>query len=128
MAVLIEDGDYFIDLCKGCKWNYFSVSIPVLEETCKGLEQDIEVYTRLAEEVKYCCDHLTSQGWRGDSRDQFVRNYEVWYADSTAFINDLTTLHKILCETLERAEDLNQEALSLPRLLGGGVEVETKIS
>ena len=91
-----------------------------MEETCKGLEQDIEVYTRLAEEVKYCCDHLTSQGWRGNSRDQFVRNYEVWYADSTAFINDLTTLHKILCETLERAEDLNQEALSLPRLLGGG--------
>gem|GEM_PF-3337000 len=91
-----------------------------MEETCKGLEQDIEVYTRLAEEVKYCCDHLTSQGWRGNSRDQFVRNYEVWYADSTAFINDLTTLHKILCETLERAEDLNQEVLSLPRLLGGG--------
>ena len=45
---------------------------------------------------------------------------ESWYADSTEFINDLTTLHKILCETLQRAEDLNQEALYLPGLFEGG--------
>ena len=45
---------------------------------------------------------------------------ESWYADSTEFIKDLTTLHKILCETLQRAEDLNQEALYLPGLFEGG--------
>lgn len=98
----------------------FQISIPVLEETCKGLSKDIEHYTRIADEVKECCDTLTGSSWEGYARDCFVKKSQVWYHETKQFIGQLTALHNTLFKkVLPRAIELNQKALKLPELLGG---------
>ncbi len=98
----------------------FQISIPVLEETCKGLSKDIEDYTRIANEVKECCDTLTGSSWEGYARDCFVEKSQVWYNETEQFIGQLTALHNTLFKkVLSRAIELNQKALRLPEILGG---------
>ncbi|WP_460645275.1 hypothetical protein [Lacrimispora brassicae] len=99
----------------------FQISIPVLEETCKGLSKDIEHYTRIANEVKVCCNTLTSGSWEGYARDCFVEKSQVWYNETKQFINQLTALHLTLSgKVLPRAIELNQKALRFPEILEGG--------